>query len=43
MTLNDFEEGGEGGDPLECDGKFHKNSEPVMALSMGWYANGKRC
>ncbi|CAL4886521.1 unnamed protein product [Urochloa decumbens] len=43
MTLNDFEEGGDGGDPSECDGKFHKNSERVVALSTGWYAKGKRC
>jgi hypothetical protein len=43
MTLNNFTEGGEGGDPSECDGKFHRNSERVVALSTGWYAEGKRC
>ncbi|CAN6273604.1 unnamed protein product [Urochloa humidicola] len=43
MTLNDFSEGGDGGDPSECDGKYHRNSELVVALSTGWYANGKRC
>lgn len=40
MTLNDFDEGGDGGDPSECDGQFHKNSERVVALSTGWY-NGE--
>ncbi|CAL4968059.1 unnamed protein product [Urochloa decumbens] len=43
MTLNDFEEGGDGGDPSKCDEKFHKNTERVVALSTGWYAKGKRC
>ncbi|RLM78673.1 hypothetical protein C2845_PM12G10770 [Panicum miliaceum] len=43
MTLNDFEEGGDGGDPSECDGRFHRNSERVVALSTGWYAKGRRC
>lgn len=43
MTLNDFEAGGDGGDPSECDGKFHKNTERVVALSTGWYAGGSRC
>ncbi|CAD6243374.1 unnamed protein product [Miscanthus lutarioriparius] len=43
MTLNNFTEGGEGGDPSECDGEFHSNSERVVALSTGWYAEGKRC
>uniref|UniRef100_A0A0E0K2T2 Ripening-related protein n=1 Tax=Oryza punctata TaxID=4537 RepID=A0A0E0K2T2_ORYPU len=43
MTLNDFDAGGDGGDPSECDGKFHKNTERVVALSTGWYANGRRC
>ncbi|KAF8768837.1 hypothetical protein HU200_007400 [Digitaria exilis] len=43
MTLNDFSEGGDGGDPSECDGKYHKNTERVVALSTGWYNKGKRC
>ncbi|CAL5020710.1 unnamed protein product [Urochloa decumbens] len=43
MTLNDFSEGGDGGDPSECDGKYHHNSERIVALSTGWYAKGKRC
>nr|XP_034594161.1 uncharacterized protein LOC117855869 [Setaria viridis] len=43
MTLNDFDEGGDGGDKSECDGKYHKNTERVVALSTGWYHRGKRC
>ncbi|XP_039789406.1 uncharacterized protein LOC120655578 [Panicum virgatum] len=43
MTLNNFEEGGDGGDPSECDGKYHYNTERVVALSTGWYNHGKRC
>ncbi|KAL5211799.1 hypothetical protein ABZP36_022646 [Zizania latifolia] len=43
MTLNDFDVGGDGGDPSECDGKFHENTERVVALSTGWYAKGRRC
>ncbi|XP_021812312.1 kiwellin-like [Prunus avium] len=43
LTLNDFSEGGEGGDPSECDGRFHSNSERVVALSTGWYDEGSRC
>ncbi|CAO2039809.1 unnamed protein product [Urochloa humidicola] len=42
MTLNDFSKGGDGGAPSECDGKYHNNTERVVALSTGWYANGKR-
>ena len=43
MTLNNFEEGGDGGAPSECDNKYHLNTEHVVALSTGWYANGRRC
>ncbi|KAJ0021375.1 hypothetical protein Pint_32122 [Pistacia integerrima] len=43
LTNNDFSEGGDGGGPSECDGKFHDNSEPVVALSTGWYDGGSRC
>lgn len=43
LTNNDFSEGGEGGDPSECDGKYHDNSVPVVALSTGWYNGGSRC
>ncbi|GJN41468.1 hypothetical protein PR202_gn00848 [Eleusine coracana subsp. coracana] len=43
MTLNDFDAGGDGGDPSECDGQFHRNTERVVALSTGWYNKGSRC
>ncbi|KAM1227270.1 hypothetical protein ACFX2J_006504 [Malus domestica] len=45
LTLNDFSEGGDGGGTSECDGKFHPNSERVVALSTGWYDKGsvKEC
>ncbi|QHN95079.1 Kiwellin [Arachis hypogaea] len=43
LTLNDFSEGGDGGGPSECDGNYHENSEPVVALSTGWYNQGSRC
>ncbi|CAL5020709.1 unnamed protein product [Urochloa decumbens] len=43
MTLNDFSKGGDGGAPSECDGKYHNNTERVVALSTGWYNKGKRC
>ncbi|XXG48790.1 hypothetical protein AAC387_Pa02g3142 [Persea americana] len=36
MTINSFEEGGDGGAASECDDKFHSDSEMVMALSMGY-------
>ncbi|KAK6936076.1 hypothetical protein RJ641_033106 [Dillenia turbinata] len=43
LTNNDFSEGGDGGGPSECDGKYHDNSEQIVALSTGWYAGGSRC
>ncbi|KAJ1425923.1 RlpA-like domain superfamily [Sesbania bispinosa] len=43
LTLNDFSEGGDGGDPSKCDEKYHDNSEQVVALSTGWYSEGSRC
>ncbi|KAI9075099.1 hypothetical protein K1719_042947 [Acacia pycnantha] len=43
LNLNDFSEGGDGGDPSECDGSYHSNSERVVALSTGWYDKGSRC
>ncbi|XP_038902873.1 kiwellin-like [Benincasa hispida] len=43
LTNNDFTKGGSGGDPSECDGKFHDNSDPIVALSTGWYNGGSRC
>lgn len=43
LTNNNFEEGGDGGGASECDEMFHKNSEPVVALSTGWFAGKSRC
>ncbi|MED6132164.1 hypothetical protein PIB30_016806 [Stylosanthes scabra] len=43
LTLNGFGRGGDGGDPSECDGKFHPLPERVVALSTDWYDNGARC
>ncbi|KAI3493503.1 hypothetical protein L1887_41895 [Cichorium endivia] len=43
LTINDFEKGGDGGAPSECDKKYHSNDTPVVALSTGWYNKGKRC
>ncbi|KAL6126135.1 hypothetical protein ACLB2K_074186 [Fragaria x ananassa] len=43
LTLNSFEEGGDGGGPSECDGQYHDDNTPVVALSTGWYNSGSRC
>ncbi|KAF8039918.1 hypothetical protein BT93_B2208 [Corymbia citriodora subsp. variegata] len=43
LTNNDFSEGGDGGGPSECDDRYHKNSELIVALSTGWYAGRSRC
>ncbi|KAJ4812070.1 Ripening-related protein 3 [Rhynchospora pubera] len=43
LTLNSFENGGDGGDPPRCDNTWHDNSEMVVALSTGWYSGGSRC
>ncbi|XP_026664585.1 kiwellin-1-like [Phoenix dactylifera] len=43
MTINSFEEGGDGGGPSECDGQSHSDNERVVALSTGWYNQGSRC
>ncbi|KAK3442331.1 kiwellin [Eucalyptus grandis] len=43
LTNNDFSEGGDGGGPSECDSSYHDNSEKIVALSTGWYADGSRC
>ncbi|KAI6685824.1 hypothetical protein NL676_031737 [Syzygium grande] len=40
LTNNDFSKGG---GPSECDDRYHKNSELIVALSTGWYAGGTRC
>ncbi|XP_047306595.1 uncharacterized protein LOC124910015 [Impatiens glandulifera] len=43
LTLNSFQKGGDGGGPSECDNQYHSDDTPVVALSTGWYNNGKRC
>ncbi|WOL07078.1 hypothetical protein Cni_G15814 [Canna indica] len=41
--LVSFVEGGDGGGPAECDGKYHSDNQMLAALSSGWYDNGSRC
>ncbi|KAL7238882.1 hypothetical protein ACSBR2_004892 [Camellia fascicularis] len=43
LTLNSFQDGGDGGGPSECDKKYHPDDTPVVALSTGWYNRGSRC
>ena len=44
LTMNNFERGGSGSSgPSECDGKYHSNDTPIVALSTLWYAHGQRC
>ncbi|KAF8413158.1 hypothetical protein HHK36_001133 [Tetracentron sinense] len=43
LTINSFEEGGDGGAPSECDNKFHSDDMPVVALSTGWFNKKGRC
>ncbi|CAL5383007.1 unnamed protein product [Camellia sinensis] len=43
LTLNSFQEGGDGGGPSKCDNKYHLDDTPVVALSTGWYNKGSRC
>ncbi|XVE50104.1 hypothetical protein DITRI_Ditri01bG0134700 [Diplodiscus trichospermus] len=43
LTLNNFEAGGDGGGPSECDNQYHSDDELVVALSTGWFDNEKRC
>ncbi|OMO67401.1 Barwin-related endoglucanase [Corchorus capsularis] len=43
LTNNDFSEGGDGGGASSCDGRYHSNSERIVALSTGWFSNGSRC
>lgn len=43
LTINSFEDGGDGGGPSECDNNYHSDSIPIVALSTGWYDGGNRC
>ncbi|GMN64213.1 hypothetical protein TIFTF001_033293 [Ficus carica] len=42
LTLNSFQQGGDGGGPSECDNKYHSDNTPVVALSTGWFNNMER-
>ncbi|CAN6310669.1 unnamed protein product [Urochloa humidicola] len=43
LTLNSFAEGGDGGSPAACTGKYYDDGKTVVALSTGWYGGGGRC
>ncbi|XP_039138964.1 putative ripening-related protein 1 [Dioscorea cayenensis subsp. rotundata] len=43
MTINSFDEGGDGGGESACDSRFHSDKELVVALSSGWFDDGSRC
>ncbi|PWA77365.1 Barwin-like endoglucanase [Artemisia annua] len=43
MTVCSIEKGRDGGTPSECDGQYHSNTDPIVALSTQWYNNGQRC
>ncbi|XP_039042525.1 kiwellin-1-like [Hibiscus syriacus] len=43
LTLNSFQEGGDGGGASKCDDQFHSDDEPVVALSTGWFGQSSRC
>lgn len=43
LTLNSFQRGGDGGAPSSCDGDYHSDTDPIVALSTGWYDGGSRC
>ena len=45
LTLNSFEEGGDGGGASECDNQYHSDDTPVVAVSTGWFKfnNMQRC
>jgi len=43
MTVNSFENDGNGGGPAACDGTYHSNGEPLVALPTALYAGGSRC
>lgn len=43
LTLNSFQKGGDGGHGGACYGLYYPDSQPVVALSTGWYNKGSRC
>lgn len=43
LTVNGFAANQDGGGASSCDGKYHNNTEMVVALSTGWFDDKKRC
>ncbi|XP_073355492.1 putative ripening-related protein 4 [Aegilops tauschii subsp. strangulata] len=43
LTLNSFARGGDGAGKSFCDNRFHKDTELVVALSMGWLRLDSKC
>ncbi|TYJ08788.1 hypothetical protein E1A91_A11G097200v1 [Gossypium mustelinum] len=43
LTINSFQEGGDGGGASKCDNQYHSDNEPVVALSTGWFSQSSRC
>ncbi|CAF1169836.1 unnamed protein product [Rotaria sordida] len=43
LTLNSFRKGGDGGGAGACFGFFYPDTQPVVALSTGWYNGRSRC
>ncbi|KAK6143385.1 hypothetical protein DH2020_023733 [Rehmannia glutinosa] len=43
LTINGFGKGADGGGPSECDGKYHSDDTPIVALSTGWFNKRNRC
>ena len=43
LTVNGFDKNEDGGGASECDEKYHRDTEMIVALSSGWYDGGNRC
>ncbi|XVF80048.1 hypothetical protein PTKIN_Ptkin15bG0039500 [Pterospermum kingtungense] len=43
LTINSFQQGGDGGGPSKCDNQYHSDAELVVALSTGWFNQRSRC
>ncbi|KAK3419963.1 hypothetical protein EUGRSUZ_G00736, partial [Eucalyptus grandis] len=39
LMNNDFSQGGDGGDPSQCNEQYHNNTERIVAPSTGWFDN----
>ena len=42
LTRNNFEKGGGGGGPSECNNQYHSHDTPFVAFSTGWFNNKSR-